>query len=165
MLVTDGRKTEANTDPLSTSQCVFPKQKLTRAHAQQRHKLECVLPWYIMEWHWHFPPAISHTCIDKTMQTKATYPWGRAAIALSLLVKTQLECRFWSSSVSHDPLLWAILSSQNERGVGRASLCLCAFLSQANSSKCWGLFIKVTMINNDWCCNYRPIAALFDEEF
>lgn len=42
------------------------------------HRLEfisfCVLPWHIMEWHWHFPPAISHTCINKTMQTKALYP-------------------------------------------------------------------------------------------
>lgn len=44
MLVTDGCKTEANSDPLSTSQCVFPKHELTRAHAQQRHTLECVLP-------------------------------------------------------------------------------------------------------------------------
>lgn len=46
-----------------------------------------------------------------------------------------------------------------------ARLCCLVFYLRENSSKCWELLIKVTMINNDWCCNYRPIAALFDVEF
>lgn len=37
----------------------------------------------------------------------------------------------------------------------RLALLLCVLFS-TNSSKCWELFINVTMINNDWCCNYRP---------
>lgn len=46
----------------------------------------CVLPWYIMERHWHFPSALSHTRIHETMQTKAWRPWVVAASPFFFLV-------------------------------------------------------------------------------
>lgn len=166
---TDGRKTEANTNPpLSVSMCFSKTQTHTSARTAETHTGMCFALIH-NGMTLTFPPSYfthAHRQNNADKSDVSLRPSRNRALP-------SCENAAWMSipELQRIPRSFALghsvrrVSSQNERWTGRALLCVCVFLSQANSSKCWGLFIKVTMINNDWCCNYKPIAALFDEEF
>lgn len=82
---------------------------------QSAHTLEfiafCVLPWHIMERHWHFPRAISH----KQQQNNA----NKSSVSLRLSQHYTLlfppKITIWMLTVEHNSLPWTIVLAAYSR--------------------------------------------------
>lgn len=94
-VITDRRRTEAKTNPLPWSTyCVFQHthlQEHLHTHAQTHTGIHTLLCFALIHNGMtltfplsYFTHTHTHKRINKTMQTKAVYPWGRADITLSL---------------------------------------------------------------------------------
>lgn len=165
-VITDRRRTEAKTNPLPWSiYCVFQNthaQEHLHTHAQTHTGIHTLLCFALIHngMTLTFPLSyFAHTHRQNNANKSSVSLRPSRHHALSFFSKHRLNVD--SGILWFGPLcLLHVLKMNAERPA-----LLPHVLSSANSSKCWELFIKVTMINNDWCCNYRPIAAPFDVEF